>query len=128
VRYYLYSVLPPLDHQKDADKGRRCWLVKVVRDLDKLGCAVQGCVQTYKKASVNVFHVRCHVQGLLGQGVAAVAVCKAATSEDKAEAARHADLSASTKSAAVPATHKAVELASTSTHAQVVVDLQSHTP
>jgi hypothetical protein len=49
--------------------------------------AVQGCVQTYKKASVIVFRVRCHVQGLLGQGVAAVPVCKAATREDKAKAA-----------------------------------------
>jgi hypothetical protein len=65
-------------------------------------------LQTYKKASVNVFHVRCHVQGLLRQGVAAVAVCKAATREDKAEAAWHAD--PSTKSAAVPAKRKAVEL------------------
>jgi hypothetical protein len=45
---------------------------------------------------------------LLGQGVAAVAVCKAATREDKAEAAWHAD--PSTKSAAVPAKRKAVEL------------------
>jgi hypothetical protein len=46
----------------------------------------------------------------LWQGVAAVAVCgvcKAATSEDKAEAAWHAD--PSMKSAAVPVTHKAVE-------------------
>jgi hypothetical protein len=65
-------------------------------------------VQTYKKASVNVFRVRCHVQGLLGQGVAAVAVCKAATREDKAEAAWHAD--SSTKSAAIPEKPKAVEL------------------
>ena len=48
------------------------------------------------------------MQGLLGQGVAAVAVCKAATREDKAEAAWHAD--PSTKSAAVPAKRKAVEL------------------
>jgi hypothetical protein len=48
------------------------------------------------------------VQGLLGQGVAAVAVCKAATREDKAEAAWHAY--PSTKSAAVPAKHKSVEL------------------
>jgi hypothetical protein len=64
-------------------------------------------VQTYKKASVNAFRVgvRCHVQGLLGQGVAAVAVCKAAKREDKAEAAWHAD--PSTKSAAVPAKRKA---------------------
>jgi hypothetical protein len=45
---------------------------------------------------------------LLGQDVAAIAVCKAATREDKAEAAWHAD--PSTKSAAVPANHKAVEL------------------
>jgi hypothetical protein len=65
-------------------------------------------VQTYKKTSVNVFDVRCHVQGLLGQGVAAVAVCKAATREDKAKATWHAD--PSTKSVAVPAKHKAVEL------------------
>jgi hypothetical protein len=48
------------------------------------------------------------VQGLLGQGVAAVAVCKAATREDEAEAAWHAY--PSTKSAAVPAKRKAVEL------------------
>jgi hypothetical protein len=53
---------------------------------------------------VNAFRVRCHVQGLLGQGVA---VCKAATREDKAEAASHAD--PSTKSAAVPAKRKAVD-------------------
>jgi 4'-phosphopantetheinyl transferase EntD len=45
---------------------------------------------------------------LLGQGIAAVAVCKAATREDKAEAAWHAD--PSTKSSAVPAKRKAVEL------------------
>jgi hypothetical protein len=33
-------------------------VVKAVRDPDRLGCAVQGCVQIYKKASVNVFPVR----------------------------------------------------------------------
>jgi hypothetical protein len=69
-------------------------------------------VQTYKKASVNVLvtTVPCPLpwQGLLGQDVAAVAVCKAATREDKAEAAWRAD--PSTKSAAVPAKRKAVEL------------------
>jgi hypothetical protein len=79
-------------------------------------------VQTYKKASVHVFHVRCHVQGLLGQGVAVAVclkVCKAATREDKAEAAWHAE--PSTKSAAVPAKHKAVELHA-DLHACEVID------
>jgi hypothetical protein len=81
-------------------------------------------VQTYKKASVNVSPVSAamfdngHVQGLLRQGVVAVAVCKAATRKDKAEAAWHAD--ASTKSAAVPAKHKAVEL-HVDLHAQQLV-------
>jgi hypothetical protein len=45
---------------------------------------------------------------LLGQGVGTVAVCKAATREDKAEAAWHAD--PSTKSSAVPVKREAVEL------------------
>jgi hypothetical protein len=103
VRYYLCSVLPRLYHQKNADDGRRCWLVNAVRDLDKLGCAVQGCVQTYKKASVN-----------------------------KAEAAWHADPSTKlSKSAPVPAKHKAVEL-HVELHAcarrRLVVDLQGQQP
>ena len=80
------------------------WLVKAIPgDPDRLGCAVPGCVQTYKKASVNSFRVRCHVQGLLGQGVA---VCKCATREDKAEAASHAD--PNTKSERVSAKRRAV--------------------
>jgi hypothetical protein len=55
---------------------------------------------------------------LLGQGVATVAVCKAATREDKAEAAWHSY--PSTKSATVPAKRKAVEL-HVDLHAQQLV-------
>jgi hypothetical protein len=55
VCYHLCKcVTTPLPPEGDADDGQRCWLVKAVRDPDRLGCAVQGCEQTYKKASVNV--------------------------------------------------------------------------
>jgi hypothetical protein len=70
------SVLPPLYDQKATPTtggvaGSSRLFATQTLSPDRLGpCAVQGCVQTYKKASVNVLRVRCHVQGLLGQGVA----------------------------------------------------------